>query len=121
MKVESIGDAVKVITEVYGSEQVRVANEGTRTLVRIAVVELYATSKPATTPMLLVFDPEQPKPSVYVQPGQLLANGKAPRSASTVLVGGESWMQFSFQIPWEEHHGIRRFIAAARQRFAQDD
>lgn len=121
MKPESIAEAVQVVTEIYGVEQVRVATEGTRTLVRVAVVELYPTSKPPTTAMLLVFDPAQPKPSVYVQPGQLLTNGTVPRSTSTVLVGGESWMQFSFQIPWEERHGIRRFIAAARQRFALDD
>lgn len=116
-----ITDAVSVVTDTYGAEQVRMAADGACTLVRIAVVELYPTSKPPTTPMLLVLDPAKPKPAVYVQPGQLLANGKVPKSTSTVLVGGESWLQFSFNIPWEEQHGIRRFIAAARQRFAQDD
>jgi len=116
-----IADAVRVVTDTYGAEQVRTATDGACTLVRIAVVELYPGSNPPTTPMLLVLDPAQPKPAVYVQPGQLLANGKAPRSTSTVLVGGESWLQFSFNIPWAEQHGIRRFIAAARQRFAQDE
>ncbi len=71
--------------------------------------------------MLLVLDPGQPKPLVYVGPGQMLANGKAPRSTSIVTVGGEAWLQYSFNIPWSEEHGIIRFIAAARQRFAQHD
>jgi hypothetical protein len=116
-----ITDAVRVVRETYGLEQVRVATDAGCTLVRIAIIELYATSQPSTTPMLLVLDPAKPKPVAYVQPGQLLANGKAPKSASTVLVGGESWLQFSFNIPWEEQHGIRRFLAAARQRFTQDE
>ena len=73
------------------------------------------------TPMLIVFDPGQARPTPYVQLGQLLANGRAPRSTSIQIVGGESWMQFSFNIPWAEGQGIIRFIAAARQRFAQDD
>jgi hypothetical protein len=116
-----IADAVRVVTETYGPDQVHVATNGAHTLVRIAVVELYSTSQPPTTPMLLVLDTAQPKPAVYVQPGQLLANGKVPKSTSNVLVGGESWLQFSFNIPWEEQHGIRRLIAAARQRFTQDE
>jgi hypothetical protein len=116
-----IADAVSVVTDTYGAEQVRMATDGVCTLVRIAVVELYPNSNPSSTPMLLVLDPAKPKPAVYVQPCQLLANGKAPKSTSVVLVGGESWLQYSFNIPWEEQHGIRRFIAAARQRFAQDE
>ncbi|HTR52426.1 MAG TPA: hypothetical protein VMJ10_17050 [Kofleriaceae bacterium] len=120
MTPEFIAQATRVIADTFGSEQVRIATEGPRTLVRIAVVELYLGSRPPTTPMLLVFDPSQPKPAVYVQPGQLLANGKVPTSTSTTLIGNESWLQFSFNIPWAEQHGILRFIAAARQRFVQD-
>lgn len=121
MTPEFIASATRSIVDTFGSEQIRVATEGARTLVRISVVELYAGSQAPSTPMLVVFDPDQPKPLVYVQPGQLLANGKAPKSASLALVGGDSWLQFSFNIPWAEQHGITRFIAAARQRFAQDD
>jgi hypothetical protein len=71
--------------------------------------------------MLLVFDPSQSKPLVYVQPGQLLTNGRVPKNSSAVLVVGESWMQFSFNIPWVEGDSIMRFVAAARQRFTQDE
>ena len=116
-----IGDAVAKLTKAYGAEHIKVANDNGRTLVRIDEVELYEGCQPPSTPLLLVLDPGQPKPLVYVRPGQLLSNGSAPRSTSVVIVGGESWMQFSFSIPWEERFGIVRFIAAARQRFAQND
>ena len=112
--------AVREVTATYGADQVVVAQEGGRTLVRINAVELYPTCAPSSTPMMLVLDPGQPKPVVYVQVGQTLANGKSPRSTSVAMVGGESWLQFSFNVPWEEGHGIVRFIAAARQRFSPE-
>jgi hypothetical protein len=34
------------------------------------------------------------------------------------MIGGESWMQFSFNIPWEERYGITRFVAAASRPVA---
>ena len=120
MNEGTIRQAVRDLIERYG-DGVRQAREGSQTLVRINEVELYPTCRPAVTPMLLVFDSAQAKPLVYVQPDQLLANGRVPRNSSTVLVGGESWMQFSFNIPWAEGDSITRFIAAARQRFAQND
>jgi len=120
VRAESIEKFIKTLVEVYG-DGVRVAREGQQTLVRVCEVELYPTCQPPVTPMLLVFDTGQPKPQVYVQPGQLLANGRAPKSSSTVLVGGESWLQFSFNIPWNEEDGIMRFLIAARQRFRQNE
>src|SRR5262249_36202966 len=99
----------------------RIAREGGRALVRLPEVALYPGCQPGKTAMLLVFDPGQAKPIPYVEPGQLLANGKTPKSTSTVMVGGESWMQYSFNIPWAEGASIIRFVAAARQRFAQDE
>jgi hypothetical protein len=120
MRQETIEQLVKDLVTMYG-DGVRSAQEGSQTFVRIHSVELYPTCTPPETPLLLVLDLGQQKPLVYVQPGQLLANGRVPRSSSTVLVGGESWMQFSFNIPWSEGDSIMRFVAAARQRFAQDD
>jgi hypothetical protein len=120
MTPETIGQFVQTLAEVYG-EGLRVAHEGQQTLARISEVELYPTCQPSITQMLLVFDPAQPKPVPYVQPGQLLENGRSPRGTSVQLVGGESWLQFSFNVPWAEEDGIMRFLAAARQRFAQHD
>jgi len=112
--------AISTLVATYGPDHVRRANEGGRTLVRIDAIEMPPGCKPETSPLMLVFDPSQPKPLPYVQPGQLLANGKVPTSTSPVMVGSESWMQFSFNIPWEERNGVVRFVTAARQRFAQD-
>ena len=116
-----VEEAVQVLKGRYGDEQIRTAVDGGRTLVRVSEVDLYEGCVPRLTPMLLVLDPGQPKPQVYVQPGQLLANGKTPKSTSVVMVGGQSWLQFSFNIPWDEGNGIVRFVAAARQRFAQNE
>src|SRR3954469_13691419 len=104
-----IAEATRAVVDTFGAEQVKIASEGARTFVRVAVVELYAGSKPPTPPMLIVLDSGQPKPQLYLHPGQLLANGKAPKSTSSALVSGESWLQFSFNIPWGEQHGIMRF------------
>jgi hypothetical protein len=120
MQSETIEQAKKDVIAVYG-EEVRFAREGAQTLMRIDNIELYPTCRPPATPMLLLLDPSQAKPLVYVQPGQLLANGRVPKNSSIVLVAGESWMQFSFNIPWTEGDSIIRFIAAARQRFTQDE
>ena len=120
MRAETIDQAIRDLVAIY-EDGLRTAREGSRTLVRVNDVELPPDCRPSTTPMLIVFDPDQPTPIPYVQPGQLLANGRVPRSTSTQIVGGESWMQFSFNIPWTEGQSIIRFVTAARQRFAQND
>lgn len=120
MTAETIEKAIRDLVSVYG-DGVRTAREGSRTLARVAEAEMPPGCQPATTPILLVLDAAAEKPIPYVQPGQLLANGRSPRSTSTQMVGGESWMQFSFNVPWTEEAGIVRFIAAARQRFARND
>jgi hypothetical protein len=121
MNTEFIAEAVRDVTARYGADLVMTATESGRTLLRIQEVELGPACQPSSTSMLLVLDPAQPKPVPFVRPGQLLANGKVPRSTSITMVGSEPWMQFSFNIPWEERHGMVRFIAAARQRFAQNE
>src|SRR5712691_1857938 len=120
MRAETIDQAIRDLVSVYG-EAVRTAREGCRTLVRVSEVELPPGCRPLRASMLVVFDQDQAKPTPYVQPGQLLSNGRTPRSTSTQIVGGESWMQFSFNIPWAEGQSIIRFVTATRQRFAQND
>lgn len=120
MKAETIEKAVQDLVSLYG-DGVRTAREGSRTLARLAEVKMPPGCRPLTTPMLLVLDAAAEKPVAYVQPGQLLSNGRARRSTPVQIVGGESWMQFSFNVPWTEEVGIVRFMAAARQRFTQND
>lgn len=120
MTEENVRRIVRELADVY-SDDLTCAVEGNRHMLRLGSVELYPDCRPSVTNMLLVVDPAQPKPQVFVSPGQLLANGRVPKNSSNVLVGGETWMQFSFNIPWSEGDPIMRFIAAARQRFIQNE
>jgi len=120
MSTEELDRIAAQLSSVYG-QNVALGQDGARRLVRITQFELYPGCCPAATAMLVVLDPSQPKPQVFVAPGQLLANGRTPRSSSNILIGGETWMQFSFNIPWSDGDNIIRFLAAARQRFSLDD
>jgi hypothetical protein len=120
MSAEELDRITAQLCSVYGQD-VTMGQDGVRRLIRIAPFELYPECRPANTAMLVVLDPGQPKPQVFVTPGQLLTNGRAPRSSSTILIGGESWMQFSFNIPWSDGDNIMRFLSAARKRFKLDD
>jgi hypothetical protein len=108
------------LVSVYG-EEVKIGQDGQRRLVQIEQVELCPGCQPPQTKMLIVLDPAQPKPQVFVTPGQQLANGRLPKNSSNILIAGQTWMQFSFNIPWSEGDNAMRFIAAARQRFAQNE
>jgi hypothetical protein len=120
MTPQNIDRIVAELVAAYG-DSVSIADEEARRLVRITEVELYPTCQPAQTSFLLVLDPTQPKPQVFVKPGQLLANGRVPKNSSNLLIGGQTWMQFSFNIPWTENQDVIRFVAAARQRFSQNE
>jgi hypothetical protein len=108
------------LASVYG-EVIKVGQDGQRRLVQIERVELYPACHPPETTMLVVLDPGHPKPQVFVTPGQQLANGRLPKNNSNILIAGQTWMQFSFNIPWSDGDNIMRFIAAARQRFTQNE
>lgn len=111
---------VAQLLSIYG-EATQLGADGQRRLVRIENVELYSGCQPAQTTVLIVLDLGHPKPQVFVTPGQRLANGRLPKNNSNILIAGQTWMQFSFNIPWADGDNIMRFIAAARQRFAQDE
>jgi hypothetical protein len=105
----------QIATENYG-EHVRAAPR--RQTSGIDDVELHPTAQPPRTVMMPSSTSQPADPARAAGPAA--ATG-APKSTSVALVGGESWMQYSFNIPWSEEHGIVRFIAAARQRFAQHE
>ncbi len=120
MSPEVIQRAVSELTATYG-ETVRCIQEGGQVLARIDGVELYDSCTPARTKILLVLNPAQPKPLFYVLPGQTLSNGRLPKNSSNEMVAGESWMRFSFNIPWDDGDVIIQFVASIRQRFAQSE
>jgi len=108
------------LSTAYG-DSVKVGQDGQRRLIQLDKVELYSGCQPSHTAMLIVLDPGQPKPLVFVTPGQLLSNGRPPKNSSNILIAGQTWMQFSFNIPWLPGDNVMRFVAAARQRFAQNE
>jgi hypothetical protein len=120
MDVQELDRITAQLQSTYG-QAIKVGQDGHRRLVRIDDIELYQGCLPQQTTMLIVIDPAQPKPQVFVNPGQTLANGKLPKNNSNILIAGQTWMQFSFNIPWSEGDSIMRFVAAARQRFTQNE
>jgi GlcNAc-PI de-N-acetylase len=74
----------------------------------VSRVELYPGCQPPHSTMLVVLDPGHPKPQVFVTPGQLLANRRLPKNNSNILIAGQTWMQFLFNIPWSDGDNIMR-------------
>lgn len=120
MDAQELDRITAQLASVYG-QAIKVGQDGQRRLVQIERVELYPGCHPLQTTMLIVLDPGHPKPQVFVTPGQQLANGRLPKNNSNILIVGQTWMQFSFNIPWSDGDNIMRFIAAARQRFTQNE
>ena len=114
-----LSEEIEGLRHVY--QEVAVANgSGGQKLIRVNEVTLPKGCSPATTSVLLVPQPGQPKPQIYVKPGIQLSNGREPRSVSLVQVEGESWLQFSYSFPWDENsHTLVQFIEAALRRFAK--
>lgn len=91
-------------------------------LFRMTKVALPAGCAPGHTPVLLRLQPGQERPEIFVKPGITVPNGIAPRSTSVVLIGGESWLQFSYTFPWDRNqHSLVQFVGAALRRFAKTE
>lgn len=102
-------------------ETVRVRKDGTTTYVYVEPVELPVGCKPAKTAVLLTLN-GQPKPLIYVKPGVTVGNGINPRSTSVMQIEGESWLQFSFNLNWDQNqHTLLQFIEGSLRRFAKHE
>ncbi|HNG37237.1 MAG TPA: hypothetical protein PK068_11760 [Nitrosomonas sp.] len=102
-------------------DSVKVRKNGSATYVQIEPVRLPGGCNPAFTPALLVLS-GQPKPQIYVKPGLTVGNGISPRSTSVVNVEGESWLQFSFNLNWDQNqHTLLQFIEGSIRRFAKHE
>jgi hypothetical protein len=115
MNTDTITRGVEELRARYAND-IQVAQDGTRTLVAVKDITLPPGCRPTSTDILLVLDPAQPKPQHYVRPGQTASNGQPLKNNSTTLVGGESWMTFSYNIPYQEGDSLARFITMVRQR-----
>jgi hypothetical protein len=120
VRPETITAGVEELKATYGGS-VRVAIDGSRTLIRIENFDFPTGCHLPGTDLLLVLDPGQPKPQHYVRLGQTLANGNPPKNPSNTTVAGESWMSFSFNFPYTEGDSLCRFVAMIRQRFAKNE
>jgi hypothetical protein len=110
---------IEQLKQVFG-EVATAVGAGQQKLIRITAAPLPKGCTPAETPVLLVVQP--PKPVIYVKPGIRLPNGRDPRSTSIVQVEGESWMQFSYNFPYDESfHTLVQFVATALNRFKKDE
>jgi|PersoiStandDraft_1058852.scaffolds.fasta_scaffold71517_2 hypothetical protein len=120
MQADSIAAGVEELRSMFG-DRVRMAMEGQRTLVIVSGVELPSGCRPQSTDVLLALDPGQPKPVHYVRPGQTLRNGQHPKNPTPTMVGGEAWMNFSWDFPYKEGDPLSRFVAMIQQRFAKNE
>jgi hypothetical protein len=117
-----IQEQVARLKHLYGTVDRLAENSSGPQLLRINEARVPKGCSPSRTRVLLRIAPGQPRPEIFVQPGIRLPNGKEPRSTSTVLVAGESWLQFSFSFPWDEQqHTLDQFVAASLQRFARSE
>jgi hypothetical protein len=111
-EIEQLKEAFGEIATAVGSAQ--------QTLIRIKAVPLPKGCLPVETPVLLVMQPS--RPLIYVTPGIKFSNGSVPRSTSIVQVEGESWMQFSYNFPYDEtSHTLVQFVGAALNRFKKHE
>ena len=115
MNADTIAKGVEELRARY-PDDLRVAEDGPRTLAMVKDVPLPTGCRPSSTDVLLVLDQAQPKPQHYIRPGQTLKDGQPPKNHSTTLVGGESWMTFSWNFPYQEGDSLVRFVTMVRQR-----
>ena len=111
-EIAGLKDAYEAVSVAKGS--------GGQALIRLHDVALPRGCSPPTTPVLLVLQPGQPRPQIYVKPKIKAPNGADPRSTSVVAVEGEEWLQFSYSFPWDENsHTLMQFVGASLRRFAK--
>lgn len=118
MTDEHFNDELERLKAAFGV--VETSLESGQRLVRIADVGLPKGCSPSRTSVLLRLPAADGRPEVFAQTGIKVTGNKDPRNTSTVLVAGQSWMQFSYKFDWDEKHNtLDQFVAAALQRFAK--
>lgn len=120
MNAEAIS---RMVEELRGAfPEVKCAQEGNRTLVRLPVLPFPNGCKPEVTEALIVFVAEAAQPEMYVKVIPQRPDGGTPRSTGTTQVGGESWCTFSFAVQWNENrHSAVQFVLARVGRFARNE
>ena len=119
MTEEALKAEIAGLKQDYGAVSV-CKSSGGGTLVRMTEAPLPNGCAPPITPALLVIQAAGGKPALYVKPNIKLPNGASPRSTSVVAIEGEEWLQFSYNVSWDENvHSLVQFVAASLRRFAK--
>jgi hypothetical protein len=119
MTSQTLTAEIEELKAAYG--EVTTAGAPGQSLYRIAKAGLPTGCTPAEGPVLLVLQDGQP-PKVYAKPGIRTPNGTAPRSTSVVQVGGEEWMQFSYNLTGNPAtYTLLQLVQASLQRFAKNE
>jgi hypothetical protein len=100
----------------------KTAQDGERTLVRLASVPFPKGCRPESTEALVILAPNAAQPELYVKQIPTRPDGGAPRSTGTTTVAGESWCTFSFSLQWDEaRHTGKQFVLGRFARFARNE
>jgi hypothetical protein len=122
MTTETLDQEIQLLKLTFGEVETTAGPSG-QTYIKIKETELPKICIPSATKVLVIVnEPGQDKPLVYVKPGIVFANGVVPRSTSIVQCAGEEWMQFSYNVPWDENtHSLSQFVAGNLNRFTKQE
>ncbi len=118
MTAETIAAVVSELMERYAGA--KSTQDGSKTLVKLPMVQFPAGCQPESSDALVQLDPAAPKPELFLRGLPRLPSGTQP-SGNSVLVAGESWFTYSFNLRWEEErHTAVQFVEGKLRRFAQN-
>lgn len=108
MREETIRLAEQELKAAY--PEATAATDGSRRLIRLPEVHFPSGCRPAIGTALVILDPNAPKPDVYLSEVPVLHSGNRV-SIGNVMVAGQSWQTFSFNVIWEEgRHTAIQFL-----------
>lgn len=120
MTTDALAAEIEELKASYGGLTTATGASG-QTLYRLNAARLPRGCTPAETPVLLVLQEGQ-RPQIYVQTGIRTPNGTVPRSTSEVQFGGETWMQFSYNIAGDPStYTLAQLVEASLRRFAKNE
>jgi hypothetical protein len=114
MTPENIERLTTEIKENYSD--VATAQDGNLTLVRLPQVHFPPGCEPASASAIVAFDITKPKPDFYLKVVPLV-RGAQPQHG-TIVVAGDSWCTFSYNLRWDEEHTAVQFVEGMLRRFA---
>lgn len=120
MTTDMLSAEIKELKATYGGLTTAAGDAG-QTLYRLSSARLPTGCNPPTTAVLVVLQDGQ-VPKIYVKPGIKTPNGTVPRSTSVVQIGGQEWLQFSYNIAGDPStYTLAQLVEASMRRFAKNE